>query len=346
MNPDFSEIRRMTQTLLITGITGLVGSHIGEAALAEGYRLKSLIRPQSPHRDIVSDWPLDTINGDMGDVHALRTAMQDADALVHCAARVGDWGSEADYQKTNVADYEKLLQLWAETNPQGTLVLISSLGVYAPHDHFGTNETTPPELAGLDAYTRSKAEAEQLTHKYIEAGKINGTILRPGFIYGPRDRTVLPNLLNALSRRQVWFFGSGEQLLDNTYVKNLAEVVMIALRNEQAIGQTYNVTDGELVSRRSFIGEVARLAGYQIPARSIPLWLAKSLTYGVDRAARVLQLQNPPLLSKARYKFLGLHLEFSIAKAKKELGYNPQFSFTDAMQESIQWFRRNNLLPS
>ena len=95
--------------------------------------------------------------------------------------------------------------------------------------------------------------------------------------------------------------------------------------------------------RRSYRyhGRVAALAGLRPPRRRIPLWLAWTLAVLLERRAKRLRSTEPPLVNKARYKFLGLNLDFSIDKARNELGYRPRFAFDDAMVETMDWYKKH-----
>jgi nucleoside-diphosphate-sugar epimerase len=106
------------------------------------------------------------------------------------------------------------------------------------------------------------------------------------------------------------------------------------------IGETFNITDGRLVSKHEFFGTIADLAGLPPPTRHIPLWLGKALAVGMEWLWKVTNQMEPPLLSTARIKILGLNLDFSIAKARRMLGYDPQLDFREAMQITMDWFRR------
>jgi nucleoside-diphosphate-sugar epimerase len=152
------------------------------------------------------------------------------------------------------------------------------------------------------------------------------TVVRPGFIYGERDRTVLPKLLNSLTTGRFAYFGSGEQALNCIYVKNLVHALFLAAESPNSVGEVFNVTDGPRVSKKQFIGKVAELAGLKPPRRRIPLWLAWTLAVLLERRAKRKGLTTPPLVNKARYKFLGLNLDYSIEKARKILGYVPPFT--------------------
>jgi nucleoside-diphosphate-sugar epimerase len=218
-------------------------------------------------------------------------------------------------------------------------------------------------LASLDAYTRSKTEAEVLALSYLGRGtpryggvnvsfpyveeqlgrsaqrrsnrSLPVTIVRPGFIYGERDRTVLPKLLDALRRGRFFYFGSGDQALNCIYVKNLVHGLFLAAEVPGAVGEVFNLTDGRLVTKKEFVGTVAGLAGLPEPTRHLPLKLARFLANTVQSVAQLRGAKRPPLINKARFKFLGLHLDYSIDKARRVLGYEPPYSTNEGLAAAV-----------
>jgi len=180
--------------------------------------------------------------------------------------------------------------------------------------------------------------------QHIRDRKLPAVVLRPGFIYGPRDRTVLPRLLAKLKVSAFAFLGSPEKLMNNTFVKNLAQAIFLAIDNDAAVGQVYNITDGRLVTKKEFVETAAKLAGYPQPTKIVPLGVAKFLARVMEGTWKLLGKKEAPLLSNARIKFLGLNLDYCIDKARRDLGYNPQVDFQQAMQETIDWFRSQKML--
>ena len=253
---------------------------------------------------------------------------------------MGDWGTLEEFRRLNVEALRLLLDA-AVAARVGRLVHVSSLGVYEGRDHHGTDETVPPASNSLDAYTRSKTEAEALVLEYHRTRGLPAAIVRPGFIYGERDRTVLPKLLTNLRRRTFAFFGSGEQRLNCIYVKNLVHAIFLAAESPDAVGEVFNVTDGEAVTKRMFVGRVAELAGLPVPTRHIPLPVARVLATAVEGTAKLLGSKKPPLINKARYKFLGLNLDYSIDKARRVLGYRPPFTFDEGMARAMAEHRKD-----
>ena len=345
----------LARTIFVTGGSGLVGSHVVEEAVARGHRVRVLVRASSDTRWL-DTWGVEKIVGDLEDPEALARGVAGANWVINCAAKVGDWGELNDFRRLNVDALRLLLDAAANASVL-RLVHVSSLGVYEGRDHYGTDETTPPALNSLDAYTRSKTEAEQLVQAYRLQGapellpyvtevlarsplphekrRLDVAIVRPGFIYGERDRTVLPKLLTRLRSKVFAYFGSGNQILNCIYVKNLVYGIFLAAEAAAASGQVYNLTDGEKVTKRQFVGTVARLAGLPEPKRKIPRWLAKGLARLMERRARRKGATEPPLINMARYKFLGLNLDYSIAKAQRELGYQPPYTTEQGLQRAM-----------
>ncbi|MEZ6066565.1 MAG: hypothetical protein R3B90_12850 [Planctomycetaceae bacterium] len=85
---------------------------------------------------------------------------------------------------------------------------------------------------------------------------------------------------------------------------------------------------------------MAELAGYDKPTRHIPLGLAKALAIGMEGVWKLFNMTEAPLLSTARIKLLGLNLDFSIDKARKVLGYDPQVDFREAIEKTMRWFNQ------
>jgi 2-alkyl-3-oxoalkanoate reductase len=321
------------KTIFITGATGLVGGHATEEALKRGHRVRALVRPTSDTRWL-DEWGVETIVGDLEDPQALRAGVAGADWVFNCAAKVGDWGKLAEFRRLNVEALRLLLDAASDVKLD-RFIHVSSLGVYEARDHHGTDETVPPAANSLDAYTRSKTEAETLVLKYHRQRGLPAAIVRPGFIYGERDRTVLPKLLVNLRRGTFAYFGSGEQRLNCIYVKNLVHGLFLAAENPAAIGEVFNLTDGEPVTKRLFVGRVAELAGLRPPTRHIPKGLARFLAKLFEGGAKLRGAKNPPIINKARYKFLALDLDYSIEKARQVLDYQPPFTFEQGIERAM-----------
>ncbi|QDT17752.1 NAD-dependent epimerase/dehydratase family protein [Alienimonas californiensis] len=333
--------------VLLTGGTGLVGSHVAERLRADGVAVRALCRTPA-EAGFLADLGCEVTAGDLSDAASLTAVAKGVTHAVHCAAKVGDWGPVEEYRAVNVGGTRALLDaLAAEWGPQPDpsarrLVHVSSLGVYETRDHHGTDESEPVSLKGIDGYTLTKAESELLVlDGPAGVPLVPATAVRPGFVYGVRDRTVLPKLLAKLKSGGFAFLGDGEQLLNNVAAANVADAVVAALTAPNAVGRAYNLTDGRLVTRREFVRVICEAADLPVPTRSVPLPVARGLAATLEGAFRLMGKKHAPLLSSARIKFLGLNLDFNIDRAKDDLNYSGEALFHEVMPDAVAWTQRH-----
>jgi nucleoside-diphosphate-sugar epimerase len=331
----------MALRTLITGATGFVGGHVADACVARGHAVRTVARPGSDTARL-EQIGVTVIRGDLTDLDIIRQAVRDVDLVIHCAAKVGDWGKVEEYRPVNVEGLRHLLEACYK-QPIKRIVHVSTLGVYAPRHHYGTDETEPIPARHMDGYTQTKVEAEQLA---LDAQRLHGTpvvVLRPGFVYGPRDRTVLPKLADNLQRGRVRYIGDASKLLMNTiYIGNLVDAIFLAIEKPEAIGQVYNLTDGDKVTKRKFFQTIADGLGLPRPRRKVPLFVAKIIARVLEWRARRIGMKHAPRLTQARLKLFGLNLDFSIEKAQRELGYAPKIGFDEGMKETLAWFKEQS----
>ncbi|MFP6703352.1 MAG: NAD-dependent epimerase/dehydratase family protein, partial [Planctomycetaceae bacterium] len=143
--------------VLVTGATGMVGSHVAERSVGMGVATRVVVRRPEAAAWLV-DLGVEVVEGDMTDGESLSRALEGVTVVVHCAAKVGDWGPVEDYREVNVGGLETLIDAACATGLLKRFVHISSLGVYEARDHHRTDETEPPCRTGIDGYTLTKVE--------------------------------------------------------------------------------------------------------------------------------------------------------------------------------------------
>src|SRR3954464_13028710 len=212
-------------TCLITGATGFVGSHLAEACVGRGLTVRALARPGSDVA-LLERLGAAVCRGDLADAASVPAALDGADVVFHTAAKVGDWGPVEEYRAVNVGGLRNLLEA-CKGRPLKRFVHFSSLGVYAARHHHGTDETEPLPKRHIDGYTQTKTEAEQLALQYQREHGVPVVVLRPGFIYGPRDRTLMPKVIANLRGRTLRYLGvgGGRRALNTIYVGNLVDAM-------------------------------------------------------------------------------------------------------------------------
>lgn len=319
--------------VLVTGASGFVGSHLCSRLVQEGYRVKAMVRPTSSLARL-KDLDVDLAYGDLTDSRSLQSGLKGVEIVFHAGASVGDWVKYDQAQAVNVQGTENLLKA-SLANQVKRFIAVSSLAVLGMKDHYGTKEEAPYQKTG-DGYCDSKIESEQLILEFGRQNNLAVTILRPGFIYGPGDNQLLPRILETLEKGKFAFIGKGDKILNIVYIENFVSAAVLAARSEKAIGQIYNITDGARVDRREFIYTIAEVWGLARPEKEVPLWLARALTPIMEKVNTITRSKNPPLLNRAKMKFMALNLDFDISKARSELGYNPVFNLRQALEETYK----------
>jgi len=330
----------MPSTCLITGATGFVGGHLAEACRTRGLNVRTLARPGSDTA-LLDGLGVEVCRGDLTVPESVRKAAAGVDLVFHCAAKVGDHGPLEEYRAVNVEALRTLLDA-VKGQPLRRFVHLSSLGVYEARHHHGTDESEPLPEQHIDGYTQTKVESEKLALQYQREHGVPVVVLRPGFIYGPRDRTLMPELTRRLTAGQVHYLGGDVRRLNTIYVGNLVEAFFLAAESPNATGQVYNLTDGEVVTRKRFFDTICTGLNLPPPHQRLPRWLAAVAVRFVRwQGLRATRLGRRALLPPAQFKFLLLDLDFSIEKVKRELGYRPRYTFDQGMSETIAAWKAN-----
>ncbi|MFJ5230180.1 NAD-dependent epimerase/dehydratase family protein [Kitasatospora sp. NPDC088391] len=268
-------------TLALTGATGFCGSYVAGLAAARGHRVLALGRRPARHGEHV---PWDAAAPEVPDLRGV-------DAVVHCAAAVGDLppgsAGEAGQWAVNVGATERLLGA-AAGRP---FVFVSSASVYDPRpDRSLVTEEHPTEGGHLNAYGRTKAVADRLA---LAAGAV---VLRPRAVYGAGDPHLVPRLLGSV-RRGVLALPGGDVELSLTAVENLAAACLAAV--EWPAG-AYNVADARPYRRDAALrgvlaahGRSARLLHLPGPVAALAVGRREGVTrYALDQLARPVVLDT------------------------------------------------------
>jgi nucleoside-diphosphate-sugar epimerase len=271
---------------------------------------------------------------------SLKDALAGVDVIYHSAALADEWISPAQAQKVNVEGTRNLLNCALEAKVK-RFVFISSLAVLGMKDHFGTDAEAPYHKTG-DSYIDTKIDAEQLVMDYHRDRGLPVTIVRPGFVFGPRDNKLIPRLSDRLIKKQFIFVGSGKNKINAVYIDNLVDAIMLAAKSDKAIGQKYNVTNDSGMTLEKLVFDITDIWGLDRPAKHIPKSVANIACGLLTGWARLMNAKEPPYITKTRIKFLSLNLDFDIAKTRKDLGYVPRISIEDGLKRTKEWMQKSS----
>lgn len=325
--------------VLITGATGLIGQNFARRAAA-GHPVLAMVRRNSD-RAALEGVPVRFIEGDLSDPETLPAALAEADIVVHTAAHLGDWGPPEKYRAINVVALEHMLNAAVRIGRLRRWIQLSSQGVYPARHHYGTDETVPPETNNIDGYTQTKAESEVVVQRFVREYKLPAVIIRPGFTYGPGERNALKRVVEKLESGKMKIIGRGDKLLNNTSVHNLCDAILLAIEKPGIEGEVFNIRDDRLVTREEFVHTIADYLGKPHP-RHVPERLVKTLVGPIEAFARLRGSETAPIITRGQIKFLTQNLDYSIAKAKRVLGYRPKVDFQQGIVEALDHLTSKN----
>ena len=193
------------------------------------------------------------------------------------------------------------------------------------------DETRPLPKKPNGFYPRSKGMAEQYVLSANGEG-LETVVVRPRFIWGRGDTTLLPQLA-AAARAGSWvWFGGGTHRMSTCHVRNVSAGIRSTLDKGRP-GQVYFLTDGEPVVFRDFIGRLIRTQGVEPGERTAPLWVADVAASAGETLWRLLPLKGQPPLTRTGLNLFFREVTVNDGKARRELGYRPVIDIEAGLRE-------------
>jgi len=309
--------------VLVTGADGFIGSHLTEALLEEGCKVKAFVYYNS-----FNSWGwLDTLPknklknievfaGDIRDPNGVRTAMKGQDAVFHLAALIGipfSYHSPDSYVDTNVKGTLNVLQAARDLGTE-RVVVTSTSEVYGTARYAPINEAHP--LQGQSPYSASKIGADKIAESFNLSFKLPVITARPFNTYGPRQsaRAIIPTIITQLmAGQQNIKLGALHPTRDLNYVTDTCAGFIALAKCDAAIGQAVNIGSGREIT----VGDLAELI---ISASG------KKASVVSDS-----QRQRPAKSEVER-------LLCDNTLIKKLTGWAPRMTLKKGLQETITWF--------
>ena len=311
----------MSRRALVTGATGGLGLTLTQTLLDDGYTVRATGRsPTAISR--LRETGAQTAAGDLFDL-SLSDLCKDIDVVFHAAALSSPWGSDADFQRANVDLTRDLLEA-ARRAGLGSFVFVSSPSVYARWaDQTGLTEETPWPDRPLNAYSRTKGEAERIVLA-ADAPGFRTVAIRPRALIGPDDAVLLPRILRLVKRGRFPVFREGRALVELTDVRDAARSIRLAdTHREVAGGQAINITGGQALAIHDLVGRLGQALEVEVRTIPIPLAIGQILSVGAEALCRVLPGQPEPVLTPYTLSTLAWSQTFDLSKARRLLGYEP-----------------------
>lgn len=309
----------------VTGATGFIGRHLIARFAARGDRVTAISRR-----------PIDRIDGvDVAiaplDEAALAPAFRGVDVVVHLAGLVAAL-SEAEYQRVNAEGTRAVAR--AARDAGARLVYVSSLAAAGPASP-AAPRSEDDSVAPITPYGRSKLAGERAVR---DLDALEWTILRPGVVYGPGDRALLPffrfaraGVLPVVGRAgAAYTFG---------FIDDVVRAIEAAL-DRAAHGETIFVGHPRPVAPRDLIETVRAAVGGRAAIVPVPQPLTWIGALACDVAGRV--VRRPLLLNLPRYADLNAEgFVCRVDRLRDVLGVVPEVDLQEGIARTAEWYRRN-----
>jgi len=330
-------IRDEPPLVLVTGANGFIGSHLTEALLARGYRVRCMVR-KSSDCTFIAQLPVEWAYVDLQESAALRQACRGVTAICHCASMTRALDLQT-FLRINTEGTANLARAALEEAPGlWRFVYISSQGAVGPSQ--GASDYVDEFRPGrpLGWYDKSKWAAEQAL--LTMDGSLPVTIIRPAAVFGPRDRDFFAYF--DLVKHHLSLALAGERWISLIYVHDLVSLILLTLEKEVALGQTYFGCN-TAHSYREFSEAVAGALDKRTLNITLPLEALKVIALGAKVQERL--TGKPALLNEQR--LLNMRQPYwlcSNEKARQELGFVPEHDLETAIGETADWYLEHGWL--
>jgi nucleoside-diphosphate-sugar epimerase len=334
-----SDLDAMSATVLLTGGTGLIGSHAAALFREMGWRVRALIRPTSDAA-FLEELGCEFVVADLTDPDAVSGAAAGCEVVVHSAAQLGKPASMDRHVEVNVEGTRRILKEAIDAAVR-RFVHISSVAAYgAPFDEsiLPLDEETPLDdpIPEEDHYSLTKRMAEEVVRKV--GRRIEWCILRPDIVMGERDRLFTPRILRWASRPVLSTLGMGANDLPLVYAGNVALAVWLAATQDAAAWQTYNVTDDGELTQKTLV-RIAAGRGPDAPVLPVPVPLVAAACRIGTVFGRIIPGVRPGVLTPRRIRLFTEGDPYDGALIREELGWKPTVSTEDGWRRSVEWYR-------
>lgn len=319
----------MMKKVLVTGADGFIGSHLVEALLDDGYKVKAFVYYNS-----FNSWGwLDTLpkeklkqievfSGDIRDPNGVREAMKGIDIVFHLAALIAipfSYHSPDSYVDTNIKGTLNVLQAARDLGTERILVTSTS-EVYGTAQYVPIDELHPYQ--GQSPYSATKIGADRLAESFYRSFNMPITIVRPFNTFGPRQsaRAVIPTIITQLLSGETEIkLGSLTPTRDFNFVKDTVQGFIEIAKCDNTIGEEINIATQDEIS----IGR-----------------LAEELIKQINPEAKIICDDQRLRPDKSEVnRLLG-----SNEKIKRLTGWSPSHTFEEGIKETVEWFKEEGNL--
>jgi nucleoside-diphosphate-sugar epimerase len=332
---DPTERRPLT---LVTGATGFTGSHLTRSLVADGERVRAIVRSAEAASRLLPP-QTELVVGDLTDPDVVDRAMDGVHTVYHLAAVYREAKHvDARYRAVNVEASARLLDAAVGRRVE-RYVHCSTVGVHG-------NITSPPadeetEYGPGDVYQESKCEAEQLALGYRD--RLPLAVARPTAIYGAGDTRLL-KMFRMIALRRFPLLGGGDNYYHMVHVSDLIRGLRLLATHPRAAGEVFILGGERYLKLSELAAMIAGVAGVPAPRLRLPVRPFQLVGSLCEKLCVPLGIEPP--IHRRRVDFFTKSRAFTIEKARRLLGYRPQVSLEDGIRTTFEWYVAEGFIPA
>lgn len=325
------------EKVLVTGAYGFLGKYVIDELVKNNYKVLAFGRNKTKMQQLKKK-NVDIFIGDFCNKDDALKATENVDYVIHCGALSTVWGKREDFINTNVNGTMNLVE-GCRKNKVKRFVYVSSPSIYAGKiDRTNIKENDYDENNKLNYYIESKILAEKELDKNRD---VNWVIIRPRGLFGVGDTSIIPRLIKVNSKIGLPLFKKGKNYVDMTCVENVAHALRLCLESENAIGNIYNITNGEPQCFKDLLEELFDKLGVKPKYMFININVIYFISCFIELFYKTFRIYKEPMLTKYNVCTLGYSQTLDITKAKKDLKYKPIITLSEGIEKYAKNYNKN-----
>lgn len=331
--------------MVITGAAGFLGGRTARF-LANRFPEKHIVTTsrRETRKVELEGYGCTFLKGDLENEAFCEQLTKNAKTVIHCAGLSSPWGSYAQFYQANYIATKQLIDASIK-NGVKRFIFIATPTVYFNYQHrFQVRENQPLPKKMVNHYATTKLMAENYVLSK-NSPSFSTIALRPRAIIGAEDTVIFARVLEAYKQGKLKIVGNGENVVDLTCVQNVMEAVVCCMHaKDDALGQTYNITNGEPVKLWPVLNYLLKELGLKPVHKKVPEKMALLVARWMEWKTKLFNSNKEPALTRIGVGILSQNFTLDISKATKQLHYKPTQTTLEGVNEYIRWYKTINAI--